>query len=211
MILPLPADVPVTIDRDAAQHAAQAELAKPEYHAADPSLAGRMLNWLAHRLSDLFDAASKAVPGGVLGLVVLLAVLVLIAVVVRLRVGKLARNARVPGTVFEDRTRTAADYRQAAESAFAAGEFAPAVRDRFRAIVRGLEEREVLEALSGRTADEAARAAGARLPGSRDELAVAARLFDDVHYGDRPATAEDYRRLAALDEQVSRERPGVLT
>jgi hypothetical protein len=211
VILPLRADVPVTIDRDAAQRAAEAELAKPEYHAADPNLLDRVLNWLGGRLADLFRAASEAVPGGVLGLLVLLAVLVLVAVVVRLRVGRLARNFRAPGLVFEDRTRTAQDHRAAAEQAFAAGDFAAAVRERFRAIVRGLEERAVLDVLSGRTADEAARDAGAHLPGSRAELAAGARLFDDVYYGDRPATAEDYRRLAALDEQVSRQRPGVLT
>lgn len=211
MILPLLADVPVTIDRDAAQHAAQAELAKPEYHAADPNLLDRALSWLAQRLADLFRAASDAVPGGVLGLLVLLVVVVLLAVVVRLRVGKLARHVRAPGLVFEDPTRTAQDHRAAAEQAFAAGDFAVAVRERFRALVRGLEERGVLDALSGRTADEAAREAGARLLGSQAELAAGARLFDDVHYGDRPATAEDYRRLAALDEQVSRARPGVLT
>ncbi|GHF77202.1 hypothetical protein FHX82_005944 [Amycolatopsis bartoniae] len=209
MILPLRVDVPVTIDRDSAQRAAEAELSGPEYHVNDPGLVDRVLRWLAERLADLFHAASTAVPGGPLGLLVLLAVLVLIAVVVRLRVGKLARTTRVPGLVFEDTTRTAADYRQAAEQAAAAGDFAAAVRERFRALVRGLEERGVLEALSGRTVDEAARDAGARLPASRDALIAAARLFDDVHYGDRPAGADDYRRLAALDEQVQRERPGV--
>ncbi|WP_431875162.1 DUF4129 domain-containing protein [Amycolatopsis sacchari] len=209
MILPLPADVPVTIDRDAAQRAAEAELSGPEYHVNDPGLVERVLRWLAERLSDLFEAASTAVPGGPLGLLVLLAVLVLVAVVVRLRVGKVARNVRAPGLVFEDRSRTAADHRQAADQAAAAGDFGVAVRERFRALVRGLEERGVLEALSGRTADEAARDAGRWLPGVRDELAVAARLFDDVHYGERPASAEDHARLAALDEQVRRERPGV--
>lgn len=211
MILPLRVDVPVTIDRDAAQRAAEAELAKPEYHAAEPGVVARSVQWLAQRLSDLLDAASTAVPGGPLGLLVLLVVIVLVAVVVRLRVGKLARNVRVPGVVFEDSARAAHDHRQAAEQAFARGDFASAVRERFRAIVRGLEERGVLDPMSGRTADEAARDAGARLPASGEELVAAARLFDDVHYGDRPATAEDYRRLAALDEQVARERPGVLT
>ncbi|TNC23169.1 DUF4129 domain-containing protein [Amycolatopsis alkalitolerans] len=211
MILPLLADVPVTIDRDSAQHAAQAELSNPQYHAAEPGVLDRVLNWLGQRLSDLFEAASTAVPGGPLGLLVLLAVLVLVVVVVRLRVGKLARNARVPAAVFEERVRSAQDYRQAADQAFANGDFGSAVRDRFRAIVRGLEEHGVLDVRSGRTADEAARDAGARLPGSAAELAAAARLFDDVHYGDRPAAPEDYRRLSALDEQVQRERPGVLT
>ena len=43
MILPLRADVPVTIDRDSAQRAAEAELSGPEYHVNDPGLLDRVL------------------------------------------------------------------------------------------------------------------------------------------------------------------------
>ncbi|KAA9155051.1 DUF4129 domain-containing protein [Amycolatopsis acidicola] len=186
------------------------ELAKPEYRAAEPSWFQRALSWLAHRVGELFSAISGVVPGGTLGLLVLLAVVVLVIVVVRLRVGKVARTVRGSREVFEARPRAAAEYRRAAEEAFAAGDIVAAVRERFRALVRGLEERGVLDTRSGRTADEAARDAGARLPAAREELVVAANLFDAVHYGGRPATAEDYARLAALDERVRRERPGVL-
>jgi type III secretory pathway component EscV len=171
----------------------------------------RVLRWLGQRVAALLSAVSAVVPGGPLGLLVLLAVVVLVVVVVRLRVGKFARDVRGPRLVFEDRSRSAQDYRLAAEQAFAAGDVGAAVRERFRAIMRTLEERGILHELSGRTADEAARDAGVRLPGSRDELAAAAGLFDAVHYGGRPATETDYRRLAALDDQTQRERPGVLT
>ncbi|HVW40865.1 MAG TPA: DUF4129 domain-containing protein [Amycolatopsis sp.] len=201
----------MVIDRDDARRAAEAELSRPEYRAAEPGLVERVLRWLGQRLADLFAAASGVVPGGPLGLLVLLAVVVLVIVVVRLRVGKFTRDVRVRRPVFEGRPRAAADHRAAAEQAAAAGDLAGAVRERFRAIVRGLEERGVLDEMSGRTADEAARDAGARLPGSRDELAAAAEKFGAVHYGGLPASGEDYRRLAALDAQLPRERPGVLT
>jgi Domain of unknown function (DUF4129) len=200
------ADVPVVIDRDDARQAAEAELARSEYQAAQPDLVERALRWLGQGLADLFESAAQIAPGGALGVLVLLAVAVLIVVVIRLRVGKFAREVSRPGEVFEDHSRAARDYRQAAEQAFAAADMATAVRERFRAIVRGMEERGVLEQLSGRTADEAARDAGLRLPSAREELIAAAQLFDGVHYGGQPAAAEDYRRLVALDEATQRER-----
>jgi len=202
------ADVPIVIDRDDARRAAEVELSKADYQAAQPGVVERVLRWLGQRLADLFEAAAGVVPGGPLGLLVLLAVVVLVIVVVRLRVGKLARDVRASRPVFENRSASAADYRAAADQAVAAGDFAGAVRERFRAIVRGFEERGVLDEQSGRTADEAAREAGARFPAAREQLGTAAALFDAVHYGGRPASAEDHRRLAALEEQVSR---GVLT
>jgi Domain of unknown function (DUF4129) len=209
VIASLLAEVPVTIDRDAAQRAAQAELAKPEYRAAEPGLLDRTLRWLGQRFTDLLAAASSVAPGGALGLLVLLAAAVLVVVVVRLRIGRVAREVRGTREVFQDSSLSARDHREAAERAFAAGEFASAVRERFRALVRVQEERGVLDPSSGRTADEAAQHAGARLPACRDELIAAATLFDAVHYGGRPATDEDYRRLAALDDRTQRERPGV--
>lgn len=196
------ADVPVVIDRDGARRAAEAELTKHEYLAAQPDLRERAVSWLGHRIADLVEQASRVTPGGPLGLLVLLAVVVLIVVVVRLRVGGLARGSRVRPEVFEDRSRSARDYRSAAEIAATAGDFATAVRERFRAIVRELEERGVLDELSGRTADEAAREAGVRFPDLRDELLAAAALFDAVHYGGHTVSTVDYERLVALDRGV---------
>lgn len=195
-------DVPVVIDRDDARRAAEAELSKHEYQAAQPNLVERALNWLAQQLAKLFAEASSVTPGGALGLLVLLVVAVLVVAVIRLRVGKFARSSRVSRAVFEQTARAAHEYRSAAEQAAAAGDFSVAVRERFRAIVRELEEAGVLEELSGRTAAEAAREAGVHLPRARDELLAAARLFDAVHYGGQQASTVDYERLVALDRGV---------
>ncbi|MEV6689310.1 hypothetical protein AB0N28_28895, partial [Streptomyces sp. NPDC051130] len=66
---------PVTTGRDAAREAAERELSKPLYHQSDPSPLQRALDRFWDWLGDFFDRASRATPGGTLGLfaVVLLA------------------------------------------------------------------------------------------------------------------------------------------
>jgi hypothetical protein len=201
------ADVPVEIGRDDARAAVRAELSDPRYSDARPGLLSRALQWVLDRISDLFDAVSGAFPGGFLGLLVLLLVLVAIFVVVRLRVGRMRGSAAQPRRVFVDRTRTAAEHRAASEAAANAGDFGEAVRERFRGVVRALEQRGLLDTRSGRTADEAAADAGRLLPDCAEALRDGARLFDDVHYGGHAATPEGYRRLVELDERCAAARP----
>ncbi|MBK1788971.1 DUF4129 domain-containing protein [Prauserella cavernicola] len=201
------AEVPVELGRDEAQRAARAELADPAYQAAQPGWFTRAVTWVADRIADFF-AGLGGTPGGVAGLVLVLALVVVLVVVVRLRTGKLARPRRVRGAVvFSGAPRTAVEHRLAAERAQAEGGHAEAVREWFRAVVRELEERGVLDERSGRTAVEAAADAGRQLPGVAAELRAAATVFDDVHYGDRPASAEAVERLAALDASVRERRP----
>ena len=92
-----------------------------------------------------------------------------------------------PPVVDADDDRTAAQLRADADAAAARGDWRSAVIDRFRAVVRSLEERVVLDVRPGRTADEAAAVAGLRFPAEADALRRGARLFDDVCYGDAPA------------------------
>jgi hypothetical protein len=190
-------DIPVDVGRDAARDAAVRELSDPAYREAEPSWFTRLLRWLLDRLGDLLNGVAGVVPGGVLGVVFLVLLLVAVVVVIRLRVGKPARNASA--AVFAAHRQTAADHRRAAEAAAAQGELSEAVRERFRAIVRNLEERGVLDERSGRTVDEVAREAGDRLPEHAGALRAAARMFDEVWYGGRPATVEGYQQLAGLD------------
>jgi len=199
----MPADVPVRVGRDEARDAARRELADPAYHAQDPSLVERGVRWVIERVLRLLDRASEATPGGWWSLLVLLAVASLVVIVVRHRVGPLARTTRRAEPVFAGQPRTAADHRRAAAAALARGDAAEAVRERFRALVRSLEERGLLDPRPGRTADEAAREAAALLPGCAEGLWTAARLFDEVWYGGRAATEAAYQRIAEVDEQVS--------
>lgn len=199
--------IPVDIGRDEAAEAARRELADPAYQAAEPSWLAEAIDWVLGRLDALLTAAAELTTATPIGWLVLALLVVVVVLVVRRRLGPTRRQAKASRTVFSGQKLTAAGYREAAEVALAGGRLADAVRDRFRAIVCGLEERGVLEVRSGRTADEAANEAGTRLPALADELRQAAIQFDDVFYGDRAATEAGYRRLVALDETAAATRP----
>jgi len=64
----------------------------------------------------------------------------------------------------------------------------------------------LLDPRPGRTADVAAREAGVLLPDQAAALIAAARIFDDIWYGQAAAGPEDYRRLVAVDEAVAAAR-----
>jgi hypothetical protein len=69
-------------------------------------------------------------------------------------------------------------------------------------VARELEETGLLHPAPGRTATEVARAAGALLPDLTGELIRAAETFNDVSYGQVPATADGYRIITELDDRV---------
>jgi hypothetical protein len=78
-----------------------------------------------------------------------------------------------------------------ADQLAAAGRYAEAVRERLRAIVRDLIEREVLPHSPGWTVTELAAAAGRARPPLAQPLAGGVNVFSEIWYGLRPATAAD--------------------
>ncbi|WP_425608718.1 DUF4129 domain-containing protein [Streptomyces albipurpureus] len=190
-----------------AREAAEQELSRPEYHENDPHLLQRAIDRFWEWVGDAFSAASTAAPGGLVGLIVI--VLVTLALLTALW-WRLGSPRRAPGPVsplFDDAPRSAAEHRAAAEVHAAATQWTPAVQEQMRAIVRSLEERDLLEPRPGRTADEAAADGSLSLPGHSPELHAAARDFDDVTYGGRTATRDVYLRLRKLDEALERTSP----
>jgi Domain of unknown function (DUF4129) len=200
-------EAPVDLSREEAREAARRELADPAYSQDDPGLVERLLIWLGRELTELFARAADATPGGWRGLVVLVILVLLIAAVVRYRLGPLARRAGTRDALFDVGELSADDHRRAAEQAAGRQNWAEAIRDRLRAIVRDLEERDLLEPRLGRTAHEAALDAGRVLPSLAPDLLSAASTFEDVWYGGRPATATMYGALRDLDARVGRSRP----
>ncbi len=200
------ADVPVVPDRGTAHDWLLEELSRPEY-STTPSLLERLLTWLG----DLFDGLTLGEGRFPLAFVIVV-VVVLAAAIAWWGAGpvRLSRRRRRSVVVLDDDERTAAELRASADAAAARGDWSAAVLDRFRALVRSLEERVVLDERPGRTAQEAAHDAGARLPTVAAELHDAARLFDDVCYGTLPAGPDDDRRLRGLDERVRALRPAPL-
>jgi hypothetical protein len=198
---------PLTIPRDPAREAARRELSKRVYHEDDPGLFERALNAFWDWLDKVFDAAASATPGGAVGLIVI--VLVVLAVLGALwwRLGTPRREPASSAALFDDRPRSAAEHRATADAHAAQGHWNQAVQERMRAVVRSLEERALLDPRPGRTADEAAAEAGRALPTHTDRLRDAAHDFDDVTYGGRTATPDSYQRIADLDRDLERTKP----
>ncbi|MEV0124177.1 DUF4129 domain-containing protein [Streptomyces sp. NPDC050703] len=198
---------PVTIPRAPAREAAERELSRPAYHENDPSLLQRALNRFWEWIDDLFSAAAGATPGGGIGLLVIVLAVALLAAALWWRLGTPRRVPSSAPALFDDRPRSAAEHRTAAEAHAAAAHWDQAVQERMRALVRALEERALLDPRPGRTADEAAAEAGRTLPAHAVRLREAAREFDDVTYGGRTTDEPAYRRLTGLDDDLERTRP----
>jgi hypothetical protein len=203
----LPLQVPVDLDRATAARAAREELAKLVYREAGPGLVERGLRWLFELLDRLLARIAGVSPGGYAGVVALVVVVVAIAVALRMGLGPMRRTSSSELPLFVGRPRTAAEHRAAAEAHAAAGRWAEAVRDRLRAVITSLEERTLLEPRPGRTADEAAADAGAVVPECAGDLRAAARTFDEIWYGGRPADATHDALLRRLDDRVRASRP----
>ncbi|MFD5015480.1 DUF4129 domain-containing protein [Streptomyces chartreusis] len=198
---------PLTTPRDPAREAARRELSKGMYHENDPSWFQRALDSFWDWVEDLFNSASTVTPGGPLGLVVVILVVVAVIGALWWRLGTPRRQPTSSAALFDDRPRSAAEHRAAAEAHAAQGHWNQALQERMRAIVRSLEERALLDVRPGRTADEAAAEAGRSLPAHTDRLRAAARDFDDVTYGGRTATQQAYRRIAELDRDLENTKP----
>jgi hypothetical protein len=193
------ADIPVQPDADTARDWAIRELAKDRYQEHGPSWMERALQWIGDRLHDLLSInVGESVVGAILVIVLAIA---LVALLVRITAGPIRRSiqSRRAHSVFDDDHRTAAQIRKAADGAAARGDWTLAVLERFRAIIRSLEERDLIDDRPGVTADEAAADTSRRFPDAQVPMTDGATLFDSVRYGNAVATEEDDRALRHLD------------
>lgn len=191
---------PVDVGRDQAAGEAARELMRAGYERE--ALLDRLWRELTQAVGDLMSGGGSGA-GGVTSLVVIVVVLAVLAALLLWVMRRLSRAAgRTAGAVFGERERTAAEHRAEAERLAAEGGWAGAIRERLRAIARELEERGVVGPMPGRTAMELAETAGQALPTHAADLRTAARLFDDVTYGEAGGTREGYLALTALDERL---------
>ncbi|PZG07727.1 DUF4129 domain-containing protein [Nonomuraea aridisoli] len=197
------------IGRDEAAQRAATELLDPQYEKE--SLVDLIYRRVMQFMGDLIDAATG---GGTAGGVIAAAVIVLILLSVIILVGwQLRRTSRtkalVTGGVFGEQAMTAAEHRRAAEGLAAEGRWAEAVRERFRAIARDMEERALVSGMPGRTATELAAEAAVSLPAFAAELSAGARSFDDVTYGGVAGSREAYDAMTSLDTRLQQARPAL--
>ena len=196
---------PAAIGRQAAQQLARRELSRAIYHPAVPFTVR-----IERAIARLLNAAGNAVPGGWWALVALTTLAVIAAAAVLAWIGPVARSRpKDSDPLLSGGKLSARDHRQKAERMAAAGDFTAAIIESVRAIAVELEERGILPARVGRTADELAAEASRLLPDDAARLGDAARLFDDVRYGARAGTAAGYLRLRDLDTRIRAARPVV--
>ncbi|MEW9547096.1 DUF4129 domain-containing protein [Nonomuraea sp. NPDC050783] len=191
---------------EAARRAAE-ELLKPQYeHESLPDLLRRRFEQF---LGDLIDAVTGDGPAGGLIAAVVILVIIIAAIVLVSWYLRRTRRDRAPeaGGLYGERAMTADEHRRAAERLAGEGRWSEAVQERLRAIARDLEERALVDGMPGRTADELAAEAAAALPAFAEELAAAARSFDEVTYGGVPGTPGAYAAMTGLDERLRQARP----
>lgn len=206
---PLPAliaaaDAPATPGAQEAREAAEAELAKPAYHPV-PNLLGRLWRWLVEHLDP-----TTVIPGippllsGLIVLLVLVTCVVLLVVLLR-RFRLVGRSRRAARRLFDDE-RDARALARAADAAAERGDWDAAVVERFRAIIRSLDERGLIEDYPGMTAHEAAVLGSSALEALGEELTRAAALFDAVRYGEVVSTEEQDAWMRDLARRVDAAR-----
>lgn len=192
-------------DREEARRWAAEELARREYQQARPGLLERALNWLWDSVTELLSQAPAGEAPWALVVGVLAAAVLLVVGYAIWRaggVGSVRTGAGGEGIFGAEAELTAEQHRQSAERAEAAGDWETAVIERFRAVVRQLEERTLLPARPGRTAGEVAGEIATTLPSAHDAVQRAAMIFDAVRYGGRAASRESAEQLRAADELV---------
>ena len=192
-----------TPNADQARRAAVHELSQPIYREDD--LWDRIWQWLKDHLST--GSIIPGVPSWVSTaiVVVISAVIVSLLILLISRISLTRRVAAQSLSVFTD-DRDAATLTQAADEAAEQADFATAVVERFRAIIRSLDERGIIDDYPGMTALEAAalthRALGEhQITGA---LYEAAHLFDAVLYGRVVSTRSQDQQIRDLAEQMAK-------
>lgn len=202
---------PATPDADQAREAAERELQKPLYHPR-PNIWQQILDWFLRQI-DGAPLLPPGLPRWASVLVVCAAVALLLGVLASIMARyNRVRRRRAAGALFDTDLRDSHALVRDADNAAASGDFVTAVVDRFRAVIRSLDERNLLEDYPGMTAHEASQLAGAALEGARGpdgavlnlrpQLFRAGDLFDAVRYGDLEASDAQDQWMRGLAAQV---------
>jgi hypothetical protein len=184
------------------------ELAKAGYQSAKPTL----IQLIEKALSDWFASIR---PFGVAGVGDSLGLVIVILLIAALAVGflifgvpRLNRRARSVGSLFGDEDeRDSVTLRRAAEAAAAAGDYATAIAEEFRAIARGLSERTVVVTFPGTTAHGFAERAALSFPASSAALRAAADSFDGVRYLSASGSEAEWLAVSALERALRAAKP----
>ncbi len=194
-------DPPLDPSGDEARGQLRRELAHPEYY--DANLLQRISDWLDRLINDSVGAASSSPPLTVAIAILVALLLATAAMLIVSRARRTARADKTPSAALTDEVVTADELRRRAEAALAAEDPVAALIDAFRATALRQIERGRIDDVPQATAHELAGALAVVFPDHGPAVRRGADLFDQVLYGDRPATDEQARDLLALDDALA--------
>nr|WP_314843582.1 DUF4129 domain-containing protein [uncultured Microbacterium sp.] len=203
MILPLDPLIP---DGDEARRWAEKELSNPRYADAKPTWFDLLARDIGRFLADLFSSDNGANVGP--SALIIVSIVIFAALVTALIIWGRPRRAQavrrqLGDLLGADDDRSAAQLRADADRSARNGEWDEATILRFRALARGLLERDLIDPSPGATAQAIAREVVRVFPAEADAVRSAAVSFDDVRYLRHPSTQERYAELAATDDRLA--------
>jgi len=182
------------------RRAAHQILSRPQFVPTPETPIERLRRWVFNELGTLINGIVHAGPGGLLGLLLTLAVAIgLVALIVRAVVATSPNPVHARRFSVSGPRRSAADWSAEATRCEAAGDWRGALRSRYRALIAELARQGLVEEIDGRTTGEYERAVAGALPAQAREFAGATELFERAWYGDAPtdaAMAAEFRLLA---------------
>lgn len=208
-LLAIPADIPVDPSAVDARRWAEEELARDVYNPQQ-SIFTKIGQWFMSLLEDLFSGhavASNPVAAAVIAALIIALIVFLSLNWTRVRrIRHASARAAASHELFDD-ARSAAELRRDAEAALRAGDLNTAFLEFYRALIRSLDERVLIEDRPGLTAREAAAAATVPFPAFEGTWYWAASVFDAVRYGHTQVRPADVDQLTNFDRQVGATRP----
>lgn len=205
-----------TVDPDEARRLLERELQRSEYDGAHVTWWDRLsrgfLDWLGSLRPDGLGSPAFGRTLLVVAVVVLVAVVVIVVVARGLpRRRARLRADRVGGVLDDDDLRSAAEIAAAARAALGAGDWSAAVLEGYRALARGLGERDLVPDVPGATAQAIAGRAAVVFPDALHALHAAAATFDATRYlGDEP-DEHAARQVVETEQTVRAARPARTT
>lgn len=197
-------------DGDEARRWAEEELSHARYADAKPTWFDLAARDIGRFIADLFSSDNSAGVGP--SALIVVCIIIVAALVTALIIWGRPRRSRALGRsvgslLGAEDDRTAAQLRADAERSARAGDWDEATVLRFRALARGLLERDLIDPAPGATAQSIARELSRVFPAEATAAQASAASFDDVRYLRHPASGESYAALAATDDRLAAARP----
>lgn len=200
------------VDPDEARRLLERELERSAYDGARVTWWDRasrtFLDWLGSLRADGLGSPVVAQTALWIAIVVLVAVVVLVVVARGLPRRRARTRTDDTGGVFDDDDlRSARELLDAAQSALRRSDWSGAVLDGFRAIARGLGERDLVPDVPGATARTIAVRGAVSFPTAGGPLDAAAAAFDAVRYLGADADEATARAVLDTERDVRQARP----